>query len=116
MLWSHVKMPGQTLGYGTDIDVVKYLGSKRHTINPEAPIQIDLLQDFFNEQKCSMRVLKPQTFSSSLAKLMCLTDELFATDTGCNAYITPAPKADKPQQGFAPHFDDIDAFLLQMEG
>ena len=44
-------------------------------------------------------------------------------------YITPYPKAKvsaltaessqsekKQEQGFAPHYDDIDAFLLQLEG
>ena len=30
---------------------------------------------------------------------------------GCNAYWTPANS-----QGFAPHWDDIDAFVLQIEG
>jgi len=30
---------------------------------------------------------------------------------GCNAYLTPARS-----QGFAPHFDDIDAFILQVSG
>jgi lysine-specific demethylase/histidyl-hydroxylase NO66 len=38
-----------------------------------------------------------------------------------NAYITPYPKAEgdtknKREQGFAPHYDDIDAFLIQLEG
>lgn len=28
-----------------------------------------------------------------------------------NAYLTPAGS-----QGFAPHYDDIDAFILQLEG
>jgi len=31
--------------------------------------------------------------------------------TGCNCYLTPADS-----QGFSPHFDDIDAFILQLEG
>jgi len=49
--------------------------------------------------------------------LMCLTDELFSCDTGVNAYITPAPTGgSEAAQGFAAHFDDIDAYLLQLEG
>jgi lysine-specific demethylase/histidyl-hydroxylase NO66 len=62
-----------------------------------------------------MRLLKPQEFSASLAKLLSLSDELFACDTGVNAYITPAA-GEGGAQGFAPHFDDIDAYLIQLEG
>ena len=34
--------------YGGDIDVVKYINGKRHTINPSCPIELDLLNDFFH--------------------------------------------------------------------
>ena len=47
---------------------------------------------------------------------MCLSDELFENDAGVNVYITPYPNESKVEQGFAPHYDDIDAFLLQLEG
>ena len=104
------------LSYGGDIDVVKYINNKRHTINPPCPIESDLLNDFFYTQKCSLRLLKPHELSNSLTKLMCLGDELFQCDTGCNAYITPYPDMKKKEQGFAPHYDDIDAFLLQLNG
>jgi len=63
-----------------------------------------------------MRLLKPQIFSPSLAKLLSLSDELFGCDSGVNAYITPQPKPGQHTQGFAPHYDDIDAFLIQLEG
>ena len=44
-----------------------------------------------------MRLLKPHELSDSLAKLMCLGDELFQCDTGCNAYITPYPDKGKTE-------------------
>lgn len=37
--------------------------------------------------------------------------ELFGTCVGANIYLTPAGT-----QGFAPHYDDIEAFVLQLEG
>tara|TARA_B110000285_G_scaffold201004_1_gene235300 strand:- start:920 stop:1255 length:336 start_codon:yes stop_codon:yes gene_type:complete len=82
------------------------------------------MDDFFNTQKCSMRLVRPHEFSNSLSKIMCLTDELFQSDTGCNAYITPYPTSIdnsnrskmKKEQGFAPHYDDVDAFFIQLEG
>jgi len=110
------------LRYGHDVDVVKFINGKRHTINPAVGVvDHDLLFDFFDTQSCSLRLSRPQEFSSSIAKLLCLGDEIFESDTGVNAYITPYPKAEgdvknKREQGFAPHYDDIDAFLIQLEG
>jgi len=97
--------------------VVKFINGKRHTINPSCgTVDSDLLQDFFDVQKCSIRLSRPHEFSNSLAKLLCLSDELFENDAGVNAYITPYPTEASVEQGFAPHYDDIDAFLLQLEG
>lgn len=105
--------------YGHDVDVVKFINGKRHTINPSCgKVEHDLLFDFFDLQKCSLRLPRPHEFSPSIAKLLCLGDEIFESDTGVNAYITPYPKAEsdpkstKKEQGFAPHYDDIDAFLI----
>jgi len=129
----HAKETGDDsamLKYGHDVDVVKFINGKRHTINPSCGVvEHDLLFDFFDVQRCSLRLSRPHEFSSSIAKLLCLGDELFESDTGVNAYITPYPKAspeaakadsetkgNKREQGFAPHYDDIDAFLIQLEG
>jgi len=73
-----MKEENQDLRYGSDIDVVKVLNNKRHTINPaNSIIEKDLLMDFFWNQKCSIRLLKPYMFSLSLRKLIGLTNELF---------------------------------------
>ena len=105
------------LKYGNEVDVVKFINGKRHTINPASgAVDADLLFDLFDTQKCSIRLSRPHEFSTSLSKLMCLSDELFENDAGVNVYITPYPLESKVEQGFAPHYDDIDAFLLQLEG
>lgn len=36
---------------------------------------------------------------------------MFGTFVGANVYLTPPDS-----QGFAPHWDDIEAFVLQLEG
>jgi hypothetical protein len=41
------------------------------------------------KQKCRVNLLKPQLFSASLAKLLCLGDEILETDNCATAIITP---------------------------
>ena len=43
-----VKDHDKELEYGGDIDVVKYINGKRHTVNPTCPIEVDLLNDFIH--------------------------------------------------------------------
>uniref|UniRef100_A0A0M3HIZ5 Bifunctional lysine-specific demethylase and histidyl-hydroxylase n=1 Tax=Ascaris lumbricoides TaxID=6252 RepID=A0A0M3HIZ5_ASCLU len=59
----------------------------------------------------SVQFVNPQTFCDSVWHLCDTTQELFGSFVGANTYLTPAGTA-----GFAPHWDEIDAFLLQLEG
>ena len=84
------------LKYGNEVDVVKFINGKRHTINLSCgAVDSDLLFDFFDNQKCSIRLSRPHEFSASLAKMLSLSDELFENDSGVNVYITPYPKQTK---------------------
>lgn len=60
---------------------------------------------------CSVRLLNPQTYHTELRELNTRLQEVFGSFVGANAYLTP-PNS----QGFAPHYDDIEAFVLQIEG
>lgn len=60
---------------------------------------------------CSLRMPCPQKFSDPLHVLLSALEEEFGCMVGSNAYLTP-PRS----QGFAPHWDDIEAFLLQVLG
>ncbi|CAM9206887.1 unnamed protein product [Ectocarpus sp. 13 AM-2016] len=60
---------------------------------------------------CSVRMPCPQKFSDPLHLLLSALEEEFGCMVGSNVYLTP-PRS----QGFAPHWDDIEAFLLQVEG
>lgn len=60
---------------------------------------------------CSLRVLHPQRWCDPLWRLLARLESYLQCCVGCNAYLTPAGT-----QGFAPHWDDIDAYVLQLEG
>lgn len=60
-------------------------------------------------QGCSLRMPCPQKYSDPLHRLLSALEEEFGCMVGSNVYLTP-PR----NQGFAPHWDDIEAFLLQV--
>ncbi|RLN86358.1 hypothetical protein BBJ28_00004568 [Nothophytophthora sp. Chile5] len=99
-----------SLEYGADLDLTKYVDNTRYTLNPpSAATAKEVWKNF--EDGCSVRVLCPQKFSDEVWKLLAVLEGEWGCMAGANTYLTP-----KGTQGFAPHFDDIEAFLLQTEG
>ena len=98
------------LEFTTNIDVTTYVDEEKQKHNPEGRAHAPIVWDFF-QQGCSIRLLNPQTYSRNIWKYLSLLQELFGTCVGSNVYLTPAGT-----QGFAPHYDDIEAFVLQLEG
>lgn len=98
------------LRYGHNVDVVFYENEKRENINLEGRAYAAALWDFYNNG-CSIRILNPHTYSTKLQALLNCLQEYFGTMAGANLYLTPPGS-----QGFAPHYDDIEAFVLQIEG
>ncbi|XP_042301101.1 ribosomal oxygenase 1 [Sceloporus undulatus] len=96
--------------FGVNLDVTSYQDGRRETHNPVGRALPPVVWDFFH-QGCSLRLLNPQAFSSTVWHLLSLLQEHFGSMVGANAYLTPAGT-----QGFAPHYDDIEAFVLQLEG
>lgn len=108
------------LRYGLDIDVTIVKGNVRKNYNynkdPSAEEEhetadLEIVRKRYKKGGCSLRVLHPQRFSDELWKFMYLLECCWGSVVGCNAYLTPSKS-----QGFAPHFDDIDAFILQVSG
>ena len=61
---------------------------------------------------CTVRLLCPHLHSDSVHSLLSTLELEFGCMVGSNAYLTPGGDS----QGFAPHYDDIEAFILQLEG
>ncbi|CAK4086749.1 unnamed protein product [Aphanomyces euteiches] len=99
-----------TLEYGEDIDLTKYVNETRTTLNPTGSAYPKTVWKHFDDG-CSVRLLCPQKFSDKMWKMLSILEEEWGCMAGSNTYLTP-----KGTQGFAPHYDDIEAFLLQVEG
>ncbi|NXU80532.1 RIOX1 oxygenase, partial [Oreotrochilus melanogaster] len=96
--------------FGTHLDVTSYAEGVRETHNPSGRALPAVVWDFY-QNECSLRLLCPQTFSPTVWHFLSILQEHFGSMVGANTYLTPPGT-----QGFAPHYDDIEAFVLQLEG
>jgi len=108
--------------YGIDVDVTRYVDGTRETVNHNGVrggeceggndiVDGDVAMRRFTSEGCSIRVLHPQTRHDGMWKVCSTMETFWRCASGCNVYATP-PNS----QGFAPHYDDIDAFVCQIEG
>jgi len=100
----------QNVQYTKNLDIAVYRDGKRETLNPEGRAFASSVWNFY-EEGCSVRLLNPQTFSKNVWRLTSKLQEYFGCFPGTNVYLTPPGS-----QGFAPHYDDIEAFVIQLEG
>lgn len=118
--------------YGRDLNVARYEKSKdgvkrRVTLDrlkdkivcEEDPTDVrnfvkvdpdDIWTNF--ERGCTIRLLRPHEHSDEIHALLSILELEWGCMVGANAYLTPPNSS----QGFAPHYDDIEAFCLQLEG
>ncbi|KPI90341.1 hypothetical protein ABL78_0568 [Leptomonas seymouri] len=98
--------------YGTDLNVVRFDPKLKKRI----PWKIEGSVDPAELEKCmkegwSVRFLRPNEFIECNSAFVARMESEFNCYCGVNSYWTPASS-----QGFAPHYDDVDVFLLQLEG
>ncbi|XP_064538906.1 bifunctional lysine-specific demethylase and histidyl-hydroxylase NO66 [Drosophila montana] len=98
------------LEFTTNIDVTTYKNGVRQTHNPDGRAMPPTVWGFYGDG-CSIRILNPSTYLIKVRQLCAMMQEFFHCLVGANVYLTP-PNS----QGFAPHYDDIEAFVLQVEG
>ncbi|XP_008848034.1 ribosomal oxygenase 1 [Nannospalax galili] len=96
--------------FGQHLDAARYVCGRRETLNPPGRALPAAAWSLYRAG-CSLRLLCPQAFSSSVWQFLAVLQEQFGSMAGSNVYLTP-PNS----QGFAPHYDDIEAFVLQLEG
>ncbi|KAF7233337.1 hypothetical protein EG68_08976 [Paragonimus skrjabini miyazakii] len=100
----------QRVMFTEHLDLASYLDGERYTLNPAGRAFRSIVWEHY-KTGCSVRLLCPQLFFRHIRYRLSLLQEFFGSFVGANVYLTP-PKS----QGFAPHYDDIEAFILQLEG
>ena len=66
------------------------------------------------EKGCTIRLNNPQTFNDTIFAILSLLENEF----GCRmeSHIDLTPGGITPNQGYAPHYDNTEAFILQLDG
>jgi len=100
----------ENIMWGVNLDATQFVNDKRETHNQIGRAHAPVVWDMY-QAGCSMRLLNPQTYSRNVWKVLSILQEYFGCCMGANIYLTPPGT-----QGFAPHYDDIEAFIIQLEG
>ena len=107
-----------TLQYGIDLNQTRYqkdpeTGIKRRMTLDKSNDDVNSKELWKNYKKgCTIRLLCPHKQSDTVQALLSTLELELQCMVGSNAYLTPP----NGSQGFAPHYDDIEAFCLQLEG
>jgi bifunctional lysine-specific demethylase and histidyl-hydroxylase NO66 len=125
-------LQNQSLYYGKDLNVTRYEKSSKdgvyrritldrltksiHTTDTNNDayevVQYQDVWDQYKNEGCTIRLLCPQQHNAAICALLSVLEYEFGCMVGANVYLTPPNGA----QGFAPHYDDIDAYIVQLQG
>ncbi|XP_029434806.1 ribosomal oxygenase 2 isoform X2 [Rhinatrema bivittatum] len=105
------ELSSQGIFYGRDLNVCRCVNGKKKILNKEGNINYVQLKRDFDQKKATIQFHQPQRFKDPLWRLQAELECFFGSLVGSNVYITP-PAA----QGLPPHYDDVEVFILQLEG
>jgi lysine-specific demethylase/histidyl-hydroxylase NO66 len=112
--------------YAKDLNVTRYQkdkdGVKRRITLDKLPtdekdqetgVEVDPKELWSNyKDGCTIRLLCPHKHADNIHALLSTLELELQCMVGANAYLTPPGTS----QGFAPHYDDVEAFCLQLQG
>ncbi|NXP07968.1 RIOX2 oxygenase, partial [Thinocorus orbignyianus] len=101
----------QDLYYGRDINVCRCVNGKKKVLNKEGKVNYMQLKKDFDQKKATIQFHQPQRFKEELWKIQEKLECYFGSLVGSNVYMTP-----QGSQGLPPHYDDVEVFILQLEG
>ncbi|NXI43936.1 RIOX2 oxygenase, partial [Galbula dea] len=101
----------QGLYYGRDINICRCVNGKKKVLNKDGKVNYMQLKKDFDQKKATIQFHQPQRFKEELWKIQEKLECYFGSLVGSNVYITP-----QGSQGLPPHYDDVEVFILQLEG
>ncbi|XP_010588695.1 ribosomal oxygenase 2 isoform X1 [Loxodonta africana] len=99
------------LYYGRDINVCRCVNGKKKVLNKDGKVYFLQLRKDFDQKRATIQFHQPQRFKDELWRIQEKLECYFGSLVGSNVYITPAGS-----QGLPPHYDDVEVFILQLEG
>ncbi|XP_071783083.2 ribosomal oxygenase 2 [Centroberyx gerrardi] len=101
----------QGLEYATDLNVCRCINGKKKVMNKKGRVSYNVLSKDFDQNKATIQFHQPQRFKDELWRIQEKLECFFGALVGSNVYITP-----QESQGLPPHYDDVEVFILQLEG
>ncbi|KAM4702440.1 ribosomal oxygenase 2 isoform 2-T2 [Discoglossus pictus] len=105
------KIAAQGLSYGKDLNMCKCKDGKKYALPRQGKTSYLHLMKDFGSGKATIQFHQPQRFNDKLWHIIETLECFFGTLVGSNVYITPPDS-----QGLPPHYDDVEVFILQLEG
>ncbi|XP_062950468.1 ribosomal oxygenase 2 isoform X2 [Cynocephalus volans] len=101
----------QGMYYGRDVNVCRCVNGKKKVLNKDGKAHFLQLRKDFDQKRATIQFHQPQRFKDELWRIQEKLECYFGSLVGSNVYITPAGS-----QGLPPHYDDVEVFILQLEG
>ncbi|XP_021516232.1 ribosomal oxygenase 2 isoform X2 [Meriones unguiculatus] len=101
----------QGVYYGRDVNVCRRVSGKKKVLNKGGKAHFLQLRKDFHQKRATIQFHQPQRFKDELWRIQEKLECYFGSLVGSNVYITPAGS-----QGLPPHYDDVEVFILQLEG
>ncbi|KAJ8347754.1 hypothetical protein SKAU_G00263430 [Synaphobranchus kaupii] len=102
---------GQGIEYDGDIILCRCVNGKKKVISKQGRVNYSQLKKVFDQKRVTIQFHQPQRFKDKLWQIQEKLECFFGALVGSNVYITP-----QESQGLPPHYDDVEVFILQLEG
>ncbi|XP_041088637.1 ribosomal oxygenase 2 isoform X1 [Polyodon spathula] len=102
---------GRGVFYGRDMNFCRCVNGKKVVLNKDGKVNYNQLKKDFDQKRATIQFHQPQRFKDELWRIQEKLECFFGSLVGSNVYITP-----QESQGLPPHYDDVEVFILQLEG